>query len=182
MRTIILFFLLAAFAAAQLPIGFDPHADAVLNGQYPNQNYGSTVKARIFQDGTRNHVLICRFNISAMPATITKAEVVYFQEFTISDEMFGPFVVFNAFKILSNWTESTVTLNSYPAKVGSAFLTDYQDNDIERLVAPVTTVYRAAKTANEPLLSFSFESIYPYLPIYLKGAPSSYAPYMLVYV
>ncbi len=104
-------------------ISLAPMADARVKRVEPNENFGSAVELRAENDASGSYYeSYLKFDLSFIPptATVKKAELTLH---TIDESKNGPqlYQVANTFKNTTTpWTESGLTWNNKPAKVGSS--------------------------------------------------------------
>jgi hypothetical protein len=159
-----------------------PIADSYLDSGNPNTNYGTSLNGYTFKDiyGTGSYLdLVNMFNISQIPSTIISAKVTYQQEYVSSDEIYGPYIAFNAFETSTNWTETTITWNNRATDLRQ-ILTNYQDGDINNVIYPVTGVVSDAKTGGRATVAFRLHSDYSEVCVFMRENSIQYRPYMTV--
>jgi hypothetical protein len=184
MKAILLVLLVCIAASANaVTVALKPTADTYVDSSDPYANFGGSTDIWAFTEGTTQYELLTKIPLTSIPAnaTITSATMIYRQQWAIQDELYGPYVVFNVYEIDTNWTDYGPTWNNKPAKLrnGVALLTDYQDNDIDKIKFPVTQAVKDARSKGA--VAFLVSSAYPTVCAFSKDVTGSqYQPYLSV--
>jgi hypothetical protein len=147
-----------------------PIADSWLNSYYPSTNYGSAQIGYCYNDAvlSASYDLVVMFNISTVPSTLNSASIVYTQDGVDPNEAItGPQIEFELREVSTNWTESLVTWSNPPTHL-STILANYQDNDIDYIIAPVTSIVNSYKASSKSVIAFRLAGSYPFVPIYMR--------------
>lgn len=175
----ILFIYLADCAIVKL----HPIADSWVNSYFPNANYGTSQFAYCYNDAilSATYDIVITYNISIVPSSLISANVVWTQDSVDPNEAItGPQTVFTLYEVSNNWTETTVTWNNPPTHL-STILSNYQDNDIDKIIGPVTSVVSNYRVGGKVLLSLRLTGNYPYVSVYTREFTSpGFRPYLQV--
>lgn len=163
-------------SSAEITTPIRPVADAHLNSNASNANYGSSPVGYYNRQTTTPYAdfyILTMFNITLLPSTVTQANITYPQDGVSEDEIAGPYFVVDAYRTVTNWTESTVTWNNRPTET-SKFLTDYEDGDSGTLTIDVTEVVLDAKSTGTQLISVLIKGrpILPIVPVHMRETPN----------
>jgi hypothetical protein len=169
------FFLTLSITSADITSPIRPIADAHLNSNASNTNYGSSPVGYYNRQTTTPYAdfyILTMFNVSLLPSTVTQANITYVQDGVCQDEIAGPYFVVDAYRTVTNWTEGAVTWNSRPTET-SKFLTDFADGDEYTLTIDVTEVVLDAKSTGTQLISVLIKgrSILPIVPVHMRETP-----------
>jgi hypothetical protein len=155
-----------------------PIADSILRNVYPNNNYGTVVTSPVFQDWGADdnnptgdfYELVTMFNINStfIPGAIITAKIYYPQLNRVQAEVISE-VVFDAWEIYTNWTETTVTYNNRPA-LRQSITTSHADGDIDNVIIPSSSAVIAAQNRGDKAVAFLASSFDHQLPINMREA------------
>jgi hypothetical protein len=147
-----------------------------------NLNFGTLGLASAFKDGLTDYNLLVQFNISTLPVTTTSVVLVFKQETEeVGEALLGPYIAFTVYELANNWTETGVTWNNPPVTLSSVYTTPYQDDNIDYVLAPVTSICLSYRNLAKNVISFSLHSDDPYVNVYTKETPySTYKPHLHV--
>jgi beta-glucanase (GH16 family) len=90
---------------------FTPQADARVENQYPNTNYGTS--SQLSADGSPTKESYLRFTVTNVSGTIQSAKL---RVYAYDGSTNGPAV----FKSSNTWSETTITWNNRPARTSAA--------------------------------------------------------------
>lgn len=155
MSKFILVVVLIVASCGALQVELEPIADAYLKSTSATSNFGGTTLGIFGQDDQSpfpTYDLAFMFNISVLPTTVYGAEIIYQQQFVSADEIIQPYMLINCWEVTTNWTESGITWNNRPP-ILRQIATQYQDDDIENIRVPATSLISAAKTAGKQLVA-----------------------------
>jgi hypothetical protein len=161
--------------------------DNYLSSTNQNTNYGGASIGLTFQNPSNNAVyeLICSVNISNLGSrNATNASILYEQPYISTYEVVNGVyisrILFNVWQINPNWGEYTSTYSNPPI-VLQQIESNWNDQNVNYVTVPVTSVYNTAVLNGEGIISFKVNSTFPYVNIYMSGtAQTENQPYMLV--
>lgn len=178
-------FLIAASLATvvKVPILMDTYLDS----SNPNSNYGSVQDGLVFESPyTGAFFELCfTVNISNLAPSAVNVSALYLQPYISSYEVVGgqymSLLTFDVYELnATSWSEYTATYANPPSTLRKT-ASNWNDNNVNYVTVPITTIFNDAATAGRQLISVRVHSSQPNDDVWMKEASTQNAPYILVY-